>query len=193
MTNPWLSTEPAVFEKQVRLVMTTRRPFCEAARQLKAGQALRLLREPQNPHDSQAVLVTTLDGTAVGYLDADTAAYMAVLLDTTRGIADDSVVEKVILQAPDHDPGARRLRYPRVFVRLRIRLRQRWPMVVIAAMLGVKSGCFKERFSLDLNSWLDPLLTLSKRYQVIGHDLFTMPREIVEAWAILTRLRGDGR
>ena len=48
---------------------------------LRAGDRLRLRREPANPHDPHAVEVLTEDGRAVGYLNARLAGRLAPLMD----------------------------------------------------------------------------------------------------------------
>ena len=55
------------------------RPAVVAA--LRAGDRLRLRREPANPHDPHAVEVLTEDGRAVGYLNARLAGRLAPLVD----------------------------------------------------------------------------------------------------------------
>ncbi|MGE5554393.1 MAG: single-stranded-DNA-specific exonuclease RecJ [Betaproteobacteria bacterium] len=51
---------------------------------LQPGQRLRLVREPDNPHDPSAVRVETADGALVGYLRAALARHLGPALD--RGI-----------------------------------------------------------------------------------------------------------
>lgn len=48
---------------------------------LEPGQLLVLRREPSNPHDSNAVAVTTQSGSAIGYIPRKNANWVARLLD----------------------------------------------------------------------------------------------------------------
>lgn len=52
-----------------------------AAAGLAPGQPLRLVREPENPHDPAAVRVETVDGCVLGYLRAGLARHLAEALD----------------------------------------------------------------------------------------------------------------
>ncbi|MGE5508976.1 MAG: single-stranded-DNA-specific exonuclease RecJ [Chitinophagales bacterium] len=53
----------------------------EVLRRLQPGEALLLKREPENPHDPQAVRVETVDGQQVGYLRAGLARHLGPALD----------------------------------------------------------------------------------------------------------------
>src|SRR5262249_36983183 len=48
---------------------------------LGPGEAVNLVREPENPHDGNAIAVITLDGDRAGYLPRDEASEWAVLVD----------------------------------------------------------------------------------------------------------------
>lgn len=182
----WLPRQPATFELVTRLVLCSREPYKSRVLCLVQGQPLRLCREPDNPHDWQAIRVETCDGQPVGYLDADTAGYLAILLDRAPGLDDQSFVECLALRAPENDPAARRLRYPRLFLHLRIQMASAWPLFTIAAVLGLKTENFAERFNLAGNPWLSPLQTLHERYLRCGHDNFCLPASLVKAWQYLT-------
>ncbi len=177
---------PASFQLTVRLAFTSREPYCSEARLLKPGQPLRLCREPGNPHDCQAIRVETLSGNAVGYLYAETAGYLAVLIDHYGGISDWSRVEEIKLAAPPNDPAARKMRYPQVMMRLCLDLQSAWPLFVIIAVLGIKSDDFASRYNLAGNPWLALLELLHEQYQRVGHDLFCLPDELAKAWIGLT-------
>lgn len=69
---------PALYTKVVGVTFDSRQAVLAAAR---AGDPLRLRREPGNPHDPHAVLVTTEDGRAVGYLSAQLAGRLAPSID----------------------------------------------------------------------------------------------------------------
>jgi len=186
MDPDWLPAQPAVYDLVVRLVLTTREPCRTQALQVQPGQPLRLQREPDNPHDPQAVRVVSLDGCAVGYLDADTAGYLAILLDHAAGLKDSSFAESIQTAAPPDNPAARRLRYPRLYLHLRLELPSAWPMFAIAAILGIKTDDFARRFNLDGNPWLQPIRDLHDQYVKNGHDQFQMPARLLRAWRYLT-------
>jgi len=183
----WLPRAPAVFELVTRAAWSSREPYKTNVVRLIAGQSLLLQRDLCNPHDSQAVRIDSCEGQPVGYLNADTAGFLAILLDRAPGLSDCSRVESVVLAAPPDDPAARRLKYPRLFVRVSLHLENAWPMFAIAAVLGLKTDSFAERFNLAGNPWLRPLQILHERYLNAGHDEFQMPAELVKAWQYLTR------
>ncbi len=182
----WLPSGPAVFDLVTRLVLTTREPCRRHVLELQAGQPLRLCREPDNPHDPQAVRVDTPAGCPVGYLDADTAGYLAILLDHYAGWTDESFAECVLTAAPPDAPAARRLRYPRLYLHVRLALASAWPMYTIAAVLGIKTDDFARRFNLAGNPWLWPVRDLHDLYRNIGHDQFQLPDRLIRAWRYLT-------
>jgi hypothetical protein len=190
-SSPWLPRHPAVYDLTTRLVLTTRDPCRIFVLQVQAGQPLRLRRDPQNLRDSQAVRIETLTGEIVGYLDADTAAYLAILLDHYPGITDLSYAESVQTAAPPDDPAARRLRYPRLHLHVRLALASGWPLFVIAAVLGVKTDDFHCRFNLAGNAWLAPLQVLHEQYLRLGHDRFQLPEYLAKAWINLTEHHDD--
>jgi hypothetical protein len=179
--------EPVTYDLVTRLVLSSREPYKTQALSLSPGQPLRLCREPGNRQDGQAVRVDTLDGRPVGYLSADLAGYLSILLDRAKPLADSSTVERIIKAAPPDDPAARRLRYPRLFLHLRLHLASAWPFFVIAAVLGLKTEDFAARFNLAGNPWLAPLNRLHERYLLIGHDRFALPPAIARAWHDLTQ------
>ena len=87
---------------------------------LRAGDRLRLRREPANPHDPHAVEILTEDGRPVGYLNARLAGRLAPLMDRgTRYVASISgltggastVADTSLMPEPDagRDSGVRSL------------------------------------------------------------------------------------
>lgn len=68
----------ALYTKVVGVTFDARQAVIAQARE---GDPLRLRREPANPHDPHAVQVTTEDGRAVGYLNAQLAARLAPAID----------------------------------------------------------------------------------------------------------------
>jgi hypothetical protein len=63
---------------------------------IAAGEALRLCREPENPHDRNAIRVETLAGVKAGYLPRTCACWLAEWLD--GGAIDPAVI------VPEHSP-----------------------------------------------------------------------------------------
>lgn len=182
----WLPRSPAIFQLVTRASWASREPFKTNVLRLTSGQSVRLHRENENQHDCQAVRLDTADGDAIGYLNADVAGFLAILLDHAPGLTDDTCVESVITEAPPGDVAARRFRYPRLYIRIRLQLASAWPMFAVAAVLGLKTDNFAERFNLAGNPWLQPLQTLHQRYLTAGHDEFQLPVELVKAWQYLT-------
>ena len=186
MPPDWLPTRPSIYDLITRLVLTTREPCRTHVLQVQPGQPLRLCREPLNPHDQQAIRVDTLAGCPVGYLDADTAGYLAILLDCYPDLADQSFAESIMTAAPPDNPAARRLRYPRLYLHVRLALASAWPMYTIAAVLGLKTEDFARRFNLAGNPWLTPIQELHNQYTCSGHDQFQLPNRLSRAWQYLT-------
>ncbi len=69
---------PTLYTKVVGVTFDGRQEVLAGCR---VGDPLRLRRQPQNPHDPHAVLVTTEDGRAVGYLNAQLAGRLAPSID----------------------------------------------------------------------------------------------------------------
>jgi hypothetical protein len=57
-------------------------PRQDLIRKCSKGEPIYLVRQPDNPHDENAVLLYRKDGTDIGYLPADTAAEIAPRLDS---------------------------------------------------------------------------------------------------------------
>jgi hypothetical protein len=184
---PGFPRQAAEFALVTRLVFTIREPYRSQVCQLTAGQPLRLRRDRANPHSSQAVCVETLAGCPVGYLSADVACFLAILLDHDPDLVDRSTVENLLLAAPPDDPAARRLRYPKLDLHIRLDMADSWPMLVIAAVLGLKTDDFACRFNLAGNPWLRPVVAYHEAYRQLGHDRFSLPAPLAEAWFRLTR------
>jgi len=60
----------------------------------KAGQAVRLRREPKNPHDPNAVAVVTTKGGQIGYLSRADAASVVSLFDD--GVKTSASIWKIV-------------------------------------------------------------------------------------------------
>jgi hypothetical protein len=189
LTEFGLTGEPVTFDLVTRLVLTIREPYKSQVLQLQPGQALRLKREIVNPRDSQAIRVETIAGMPVGYIAADTASYLAILLDHAPDLTDESFVETLQTAAPPDDAAARRLRYPKLTLHLRLCLGNVWPLFTIAAVLGLKTEDFAIRFNLAGNPWLAPLQNLHEKYLQTGHDHFQLPASLTQAWIWLTSAR----
>lgn len=61
--------------------------------QCRPGEAVRLVREPENPHDHMAVAVVSCRGIRVGYLKRDRAVWIGSKID--RGYEVRAIVERV--------------------------------------------------------------------------------------------------
>jgi hypothetical protein len=184
---PNLPSQPVVYDLVTRLVQTIREPYRSEVKSLCPGQALRLYRDAGNPSGSHVISVVSQEGRAAGNLSADVTSYLSILLDHDRDIIDESFAESILLAAPPDDPAARRLRYPKLFLHMQLKLSSGWPFFVIAAVLGLKTEDFADRFNLAGNPWLTPLWELHAEYQRLGHDRFRLPPEIAETWMQLTR------
>ena len=184
--NRWLPDFPVRYELSVKLALTTREPFRSHALQIEPGQPLRLQREPDNPYDSQAIRVDSESGLAVGYLYADLASCLSILLDHYHDLTDHSFAESVLKATPANDPAARKHRYPVIRLRLCLDLARAWPLFAIIAVLGIKDDHFAEHFNLAGNPWLAPLQQLHEQYLAVGHDQFRLPAPLAKAWIYLT-------
>lgn len=65
------------------------------------GETVRLVREPENPHDRMAVAVVTVRGVRVGYLKRDRAVWIGSKID--RGYDVRAIIERI---KGDHLEGA---------------------------------------------------------------------------------------
>jgi hypothetical protein len=181
-----LPRQPETYELTTRLILTIREPFRSQVCQVRPGQSLRLERDRTGYQGGLGVRVVTADGQPVGFLCAEVASYLAILLDHDAGIVDRSYAEAVLLAAPPDDPAARRLRYPKLFIHLVLDLPHAWPLFAIAAVLGLKTEDYACRFNLAGNPWLMPIARYHAEYQQLGHDHFRLPQELAEAWMVLT-------
>lgn len=184
--NRWLPDYPVRYELSVKLALTTREPFRSHALQIEPGQPLRLHREPDNPHDSLAIRVDTESGLPVGYLYAELASYLSILLDHYHELTDQSYAESVVIAAPSDGQSARKHRYPVIRLRLCLDLASAWPLFAIIAVLGIKNDHFAEHFNLAGNPWLSPLQLLHEQYLAVGHDQFHLPLPLAKVWVYLT-------
>ncbi|MBO8125831.1 MAG: single-stranded-DNA-specific exonuclease RecJ [Firmicutes bacterium] len=83
-TDPYASIGAAQ-EFYTKIVGVTFEDRQEVVSSLRSGQKLKLVREVDNPHDPNAIAVTTLDGKQVGYLRRGIAKHLAPLLDGETG------------------------------------------------------------------------------------------------------------
>lgn len=65
----------------------------EELRYCQPGEVVRLVREPENPHDARAVAVFSVRGVRVGYLKRDRAMWVGSKID--RGYDVRAIVERV--------------------------------------------------------------------------------------------------
>jgi hypothetical protein len=54
---------------------------------LKPGDAIKLVREPTNPHDPNAIAVQSSRGVVIGYLSREDAAVLSPTIDSGRAVA----------------------------------------------------------------------------------------------------------
>lgn len=54
---------------------------------LSVGEHLRLVPEPNNPHDHNAVLITTMDGRGIGYIAAGPAQWLSPMVQKRKPVA----------------------------------------------------------------------------------------------------------
>jgi SAM-dependent methyltransferase len=184
---PIETRQPAVYHLVTRLVLTVREPYRTEVRRLCPGDRLWLSPDAEKEPGSRTIWVVNSQNQAVGHLSADVASYVSILLDNAPDIIDESFAESILQAAPPDDPAARRLRYPKLFLHMRLRLTSAWPLFTIAAVLGLKTQDFDVRFNLADNTWLSPLRQLHEEYRQAGHDQFRLPPEIVESWMAMTR------
>lgn len=81
---------PAIGERHDNEDSTSRQ---EELARCEPGEAVRLVREPENPHDRMAVAVFSCRGIKVGYLKRDRAAWIGSKID--RGYDVRAIVERV--------------------------------------------------------------------------------------------------
>lgn len=60
--------------------------YQKALEQCRPGQPIRLVHEPDNPHDEMALKVETLEGAAIGYLRRRSRLHVAIL-ECGRGVS----------------------------------------------------------------------------------------------------------
>jgi hypothetical protein len=188
-----LPSQPVVYDLVTRLVLTSREPYQTEVMQLCPGQPLQLHRDENDDTGSQAILVMNSRGRAVGKLSVDVASYLSILMANQQGIVDESFAETILLAAPPGNLAARRQRYPKLTLHMRLKLPSAQLFFVIAVVLGVKQTDFAGRFNLDGNPWLSPLRQLHDEYRQLGHDLFRLPPEVADTWFKLNPPRPSGR
>jgi hypothetical protein len=171
---------PVTFEWTISLAMTGRAPCKVVADQLRAGETVRLRREPGNPHDTRAIAVVNPAGQTAGYLYALEAGLLYLLLDCTPPVADRSVVEAIL------GPGHSR-RSPVYRIRLRLDLASAASLFTLITVLALKDESFLRRFDFAANPWLAPLDELHRAYRR-APDEFSLPLELVDEWTRFCQL-----
>lgn len=182
-----LPDKEALFILPVRLAMTTVNPCRAAALELQPGQPLRLRLQPDNPRDPSAVCMVTAENRIAGYLYAETAAWMAMLLQYLPGWQDESVVMSVQKTADKQNPAQKNKRFPVVIARIELLMPIAWPLYTIAAITGFPMADFLKAFNIAGNEWLCPLISGYNEYRRLGFDRFSMPAELVRAWRSLSQ------
>jgi hypothetical protein len=169
-----LPDERATFVWTIRLALTSRAPWKTYAAQLAPGDSVRLVREPDNRHDPRAIMAVNAAGNPVGYLYAEDAGLLYLLLDQTPPLRDDSAVATIVSTGHDR-------RGPIVHIRIQIELASAAPLFTLIAILALKDEHFPSRFDFQQNPWLAPLLALHQAYR-LDPDRFVLPREVVLSW-----------
>lgn len=97
----WMSSSPIGRIWTEKVVGVTYNNRQSVVRMMQVGEKVILRREPENPHDGNAIKVERADGTQIGYLSRDVASQLARSLDKAGGEADGAVY-RVIGATPNH-------------------------------------------------------------------------------------------
>ena len=162
----------------VGIAFAGRQPYRAVAGQLAVGDRVCLIREPNNDHDANAVLVTDQTGKPAGYLYAADAAYLSLLFDFAPPLRDNSIVT-----ATDGK---------KIVIELRLHLPDAATIFTLIAILGLKSDQFAADFNLAQNTFLLPLLELNQIY-LADNDQVRLPSAIVDFFAQIRSLKSVGR
>jgi hypothetical protein len=73
----------------------------ELVRRLKVGDEVKLVRQPDNPHDKNAIVIIDSDGNRLGYLSAKLAADISRALDEDEGKLGRVVVTEKLAEGRD--------------------------------------------------------------------------------------------
>lgn len=163
---------------RVGIAFAGRQPYRAVAGQLAVGDRVCLIREPNNDHDVNAILVTDQAGQAAGYLYAADAAYLSLLFDFAPPLRDDSVVATADGK--------------KVVIELRLHLPDAATIFTLIAILGLKSDQFAADFNLAQNTFLLPLLELNQIY-LADYDQLRLPTAIVDFFAQIRSLKSVDR
>jgi len=184
------------FRTTVGLAFCSREPCRSVAMLLEPGQPVHLQHLPECQPDAPIIQVCVDhdDDRITGSLYAVDAAMLSILFrygqrnDADRLLlADRSILQTIIKQAPADQPGARRLRYPKATLHLDLEMSEAWPLFTVLALLKIKDEIPLSPVVLNENPWLQPILDLQKDYRTRGHDRFRLPRALSLAWFELTR------
>ena len=184
MKHDWqqIPDTPATFEMTVRLAMTTVRPFRDPAMQLQPGDQLRLLPQRGHPCDPAAVAVCQRQGTHVGYLYAEQAAWMSLMLKALPACRDHSFVRHIQREPAFNQIQTTRKRYPIVMAGVVLEMPTVRPLYTIAAMIGFRRDDFETFFHLADNLYLKPLMEGYRICRSCDYDSFRMPEAFIRSW-----------
>ncbi len=186
-----LTRQPVQYIFDTDLAFCSREPCRSLARTLTIGQHVAL----HYLSPKQSLAVGTEPDAIVGYLYASDAALLSILYDyylTNPGndrcpeLVDHSQIRTILTGPPPDRPEARRLRYPKVGIRICLELRHAWPLFVILSVLHLKDESEAPCVSSQDNPWLKPYVKLRKEYRDRQYDAFSLPALLAEKWMDLT-------
>lgn len=186
-----LTCHPVIFEYDTSLAYCSREPCRTTACTLKINQPVHLEYEVQK----RRLRALTTDGGAAGYLYASDASFLSILYDysscafdinQTWELEDRSEVLSVQTGPLQDCPESKKLRYPKVRIRIRLFLRQAWPLFTILSVLFIKSDDKRIDAILNQNAWLEPLGILRQQFHSMEMDTFVLPGRLAAAWVDLT-------
>jgi hypothetical protein len=187
-----LTCYPVMFEYDTHLAYCSREPCRTTACTLRINQPVHL------DYDAlkRRLRVLTTDGAAAGYLYASDASFLSILYDYTScaeainqvwEIEDSSTVIEVQTGPRRDCSELKKLRYPKVKIRVRLRLRQAWPLFTILSVLFIKAADKRIDAILYQNAWLKPLDILRRQFNSMELDTFVLPEQLAAAWMDLTK------
>lgn len=186
-----LTMQPVRYVFDTDLAYCSREPCRTLARALSIGQHVTL----QYRSSERSLAVGPEPGAIAGYLYAPDAALLSILYDHYLAdpgsdqcpeLVDRSQIRTIQTGPPPDRPEARRLRYPKVGIRICLELRHAWPLFVILSVLHLKDESAAPCVSIKDNPWLRPYTKLRQDYQDRQYDAFRLPTLLAEKWMDLT-------
>lgn len=190
-----LTREPVTYVYETGLAYCSREPCRSLAMTATAGQPANLCYRPEQ----QALAVETAPGATIGYLYAADAAWLTILyaydrrnLGADHGvnfapeIIDHSQISSVLTGPLPDRPETRRLRYPKLRIRICLQLRYAWPLFVILSVLHLKDETEAPCVDIRDNPWLLPYVRLRQDYRERQYDQYSLPALLAATWIDLT-------